>query len=236
MKNLLTVCRREFAAYFNSAIAAIFLIVFVIFTNGLFMAQFFQIGKADMRLFFATLPFTLTIFIPAIAMRLWTEDKRGNTFELLMTFPMKPYQLVLGKFLASLIFYLFALATTLTLPIMLYAVGRPDQGHIIGGYLGAALIGALFLAVGIFISGLCKDQIVAFILTVIATFALFFFRYGFFRRDRRWLGRRTGHTDQKPRGRGFASVQLCQRRDRPQRCSVFSFWHSHFPFPERSFA
>src|SRR3989338_414284 len=114
MSNFLTIFRRELSAYFNSAIAYIFLIVFVIFTNGLFMMQFFQIGKADMRQLFMSLPYILNIFIPAIAMRLWAEDKRGNTFELLMTFPMRPLTLVFGKYLASLVFYIFALAATLT--------------------------------------------------------------------------------------------------------------------------
>jgi gliding-associated putative ABC transporter substrate-binding component GldG len=171
---MLTIFRRELGAYFNSAIAAIFLIVFVLFSNGLFMLQFFQIGKADMRAFFFSLPFILNIFIPAIAMRLWTEDKKGNTFELLLTFPMRPHQLVLGKFLAGLVFYLAALATTLTIPLMLSWVGRLDTGTVIGGYLGAVFLGALFLSIGIFISGLCKDQIVAFILTVVFTFAAFF--------------------------------------------------------------
>ena len=114
-----TIFRRELGAYFNSAIAYIFLIVFVLFANGLFMLQFFQIGKADMRSFFGSLPFILTIFVPAISMRLWSEDKKGNTFELLLTFPMKPQELVLGKFFASFVFYLFAIGMTFTLPVMI---------------------------------------------------------------------------------------------------------------------
>ncbi len=180
MSNLLTILRRELSAYFNSAIAYIFLIVFLVFTNGLFMLQFFQVGKADMRGLFGTLPFILNIFISAISMRLWTEDRKGNTFELLLTFPMKSHQLVLGKFFASLIFYLFALSTTLTIPLMLYFIGKPDFGQIFSGYLGAAFFGAAFLAIGIFVSGLCKDQIVAFVLTVITTFLVFFAGTGYF--------------------------------------------------------
>src|SRR3989338_8452900 len=112
MSNLFTIFKRELKAYFDSPIAYIFLIVFIFFANGLFMLQFFQIGKADMRQFFGFLPYALTIFIPAISMRLWSEDKRGNTFELLLTFPMKAHELVLGKFFASFIFYFFALLTT----------------------------------------------------------------------------------------------------------------------------
>src|SRR3989338_4201519 len=89
MNSFLTIFRRELSAYFGSAIAYIFLVVFILFTNGLYMVSFFQIGKADMRQFFNSLPFVLNLFIPAISMRLWAEEKRGNTFELLMTFPMR---------------------------------------------------------------------------------------------------------------------------------------------------
>ncbi len=174
MSHFLTVFRRELSAYFNSAIAYIFVIVFILFNNGLFMVQFFQSAKVDMRGFFNSLPYVLTIFIPAITMRLWAEEKKENTFELLLTFPMRPFELVLGKYLASLAFYLFTLATSLTIPLMMKMLGSFDPGPVIGGYLGSILIGALFLAIGIFVSGLCKDQIVAFILTMITAFAAFF--------------------------------------------------------------
>jgi ABC-type uncharacterized transport system involved in gliding motility auxiliary subunit len=174
MRNLLTIFRRECGAYFNSPIAAIFVIVFIVFNNGLFMLQFFQIGKADMRLFFNALPFILSVFIAAISMRLWAEDRKGHTFELLLTFPMRPHELVLGKYLAGLAFFAFALATTATIPLMIQMVGRADPGPILGGYLGAFLLGGLYLAVGIFISGLATDQIVAFVLTMVATFLLHF--------------------------------------------------------------
>lgn len=173
MSNLLTIYRRELGAYFNSAIAYIFMIVFVLFANGVFMMQFFTIGKADMRPFFSSLPYVLNIFIPAVAMRLWAEDRRGNTYELLLTFPMKPHELVLGKYLASLTFTLFSLAATCTVPIMIGFLGKIDTGAMWGGYAGVFLMAALFLAIGIFISNLCKDQIVAFILTMIAAFTFF---------------------------------------------------------------
>ncbi len=174
MKNLWTIFRRELASYFNSAIAYIFVIVFVVFSSGIFMMQFFEIGLAEMRQFFSMMPYTLNIFIPALSMRLWSEDKRGNTYELLLTFPMKPHQLVLGKFLASLTFYIFTLASTFTIPLMLHSLGHLDMGSVVGGYLGAFFLGALFLALGIFISGFCKDQIVAFILGVLVTFGIYF--------------------------------------------------------------
>jgi len=174
VKGFLTIFRRELGAYFNSPIAVIFLAVFVVFTNGLFMMQFFPIGKSDMRPLFGSLPFILNIFLPALSMRLWAEDRRGHTFELLLTFPMRPAALVLGKYFASLAFYALALATTLTVPVMLALIGRSDPGPIATGYLGAFLMGAFFLAIGIFLSGICRDQITAFVLSVIACFTAFF--------------------------------------------------------------
>lgn len=172
LRHLRTLFRKEIASYFNSAIAYIFIIVFVLLNAGLFMSNFFLIGQATMRPFFAILPFLLAVFLPAVTMRLWAEEKRGNTLELLLTFPMKTEELVVGKFLASFGFYLVALAATVAIPLMLMLVGRPDYGAILGGYVGAALLGALFLAVGIFISGFCRDQIVAFILSMMVCFSL----------------------------------------------------------------
>ncbi|MBI3307049.1 MAG: Gldg family protein [Candidatus Omnitrophica bacterium] len=169
---ILTVFRRETAAYFNSSIAYIFIIVFVVLNGGFFMNTFFLIGRADMRSFFSLLPFFLAIFLPAVTMRLWAEERRGNTLELLLTFPMRTEELVIGKFLASAMFYASALAATFSIPLMIYILGRPDLGAMAGGYAGAFLLGAFFLAVGIFISGLCRDQIVAFILTMMICFGL----------------------------------------------------------------
>ncbi|OIO35591.1 MAG: hypothetical protein AUJ74_05795 [Candidatus Omnitrophica bacterium CG1_02_44_16] len=173
MNNIWTILKRELGSYFNSAIAYIYLIVFVAINNGLFMTRFFLVGKADMRSFFDLLPMTLLVFIPVLSMRLWAEDKKENTFELLMTFPMKPAELVVGKFLAGLIFYTISLVCTMTLPMVLAMAGRPDTGAIMGGYVGALFMGALFLAIGIFISGFTKEQIVAFILSVLSCFIIY---------------------------------------------------------------
>ena len=140
----------------------------------MFMSNFFLSGNVNMRYFFSLIPMILCVFIPAITMRLWSEEKKGNTFELLLTFPMQPYKLVLGKFLAGLAFYLIALAGTLFIPIMLILVGKPDLGPIVGGYLGSFFVGAFFLSLGIFISGLCKDQIVSFVVTMMACFLFYF--------------------------------------------------------------
>ncbi len=173
MSNIKTIFNREFAAYFNAPIAYIFIIVFLAVNSGLFMTSFFLAGSADMRGFFALLPITLIIFIPAITMRLWSEDSKGGTIALLQSFPISSYQLVVGKFLASFLFYLITLAGTLVIPIMLVFLGSPDMGPIIGGYFGAALLGAFYLSIGLFISSLFKDQIIAFILSMVACFVLY---------------------------------------------------------------
>jgi ABC-2 type transport system permease protein len=168
MNNANVIFRREFASYFNSPIAYIFIIVFLLLTGLLFMLNFFMVGQADMRGFFGSLPLLLTFFIPAISMRLWAEDRRQGTFELLMTLPMRPHEVMLGKYLAALAFFALALAGSLPIPIMLNALGNPDNGTLVSGYLGALLMGALYLSVGIFTSGLMRDQISAFILGVMA--------------------------------------------------------------------
>ncbi len=173
MSNTGVIFRREFAAYFNSPIAYIFIIVFLIINCGLFMTPFFLSGAADMREFFNNLPLFLIFFIPAVSMRLWAEDKRSGTFELLMTLPMKSSEVMLGKYLAAMVFYLIALAGTLPVPVMLSLLGNPDLGAIVSGYIGAILLGGLYMSVGIFVSGLLRDQITAFILGMLACFVLF---------------------------------------------------------------
>jgi len=179
MKEIATIFNREIKAFFNSAIAYIFIVVFLLISVGLFMAEFFVVSNADMRWLFFIMPVVLCVFIPAITMRLWAEDRKGNTLELLLTFPMKTYQLVLGKFLASLAFLVTALISTLTVPIMIMILGNPDMGIIICQYIGSILLGSFFLALGIFVSGFCKDQIVSFILSMMACFAFFLMGHPF---------------------------------------------------------
>ncbi|UCE05340.1 MAG: ABC transporter permease subunit [bacterium] len=166
MKDVGIIFKREFRAYFYSPIAYVFSVIFIVLNCGLYMFHFFFFGNADMRAFFSQLPLTLgLIFIPAISMRLWSEEHKLGTVELLLTLPMKTEGVVLGKFLASFLFYLIALSGTLAIPILLVILGKPDFGPIIGGYFGAILLGAFFLAVGIFISGFFSDQIVSLIIT-----------------------------------------------------------------------
>ena len=190
MRNLGTIFRWELGSYYRSAIGYIFMIVFLLLSVGLFMTPFFTLLVADMRSFFNTLPLIMCIFLPAVTMRIWAEERKQNTWELLLTFPMRPHELVLGKFFAGLVFFTIALAGTLTIPWMLAWLGNPDFGTIGSAYLGTILLGAFFLALGLFISSLCSDQIVAFVVTLLACFGLFFLGTEFLARfvDSAWPG------------------------------------------------
>jgi len=177
MRDVGIIFRREMGAYFNSPIAYIFIVVFLLLTAGLYLLGFFLAGAADMRDYFSILPWTLLLFVPALTMRLWAEERRMGTFELLMTLPMRPWHIVLGKYLAGLTFYCIALAGTLTIPIALAWIGDPDGGAILSGYIGAILLGAMFLAVGTYVSALFRDQIAAFLVAAFA--CLLFLLSGF---------------------------------------------------------
>ncbi len=171
----LAVFKRETAAYFDSSVATIFLLIFSALAGGLFMTTFFLVNQAEMRFFFDLLPWLLCIFLSAVTMRAWAEDRRGNTLELLLTFPMKTSSLVAGKFFAALFFYVIALATTFLIPVMLFTLGSPDLGQMAAAYAGALCLGAFFLAGGFFISGFCRDQIVAFVITLLFCLGLYLF-------------------------------------------------------------
>ena len=180
MRDVSIIFNREFRAYFYSPIAYVFSIIFIVLNTGIYMFHFFFFGNADMRAFFSSLPIVLgLIFIPAISMRLWSEENKLGTVELLLTLPMRTEHIVLGKFLASFVFYLLALAGTLTIPIVLLILGKPDFGPIVGGYFGAVLLGAFFLAVGIFISSFFADQIVSLIITSLVCGALVLVGWGY---------------------------------------------------------
>ena len=173
MRDVLTLLRRELHGYFNSPIAYIFLVVFLLLNCGLYMTTFFLEGRVEMRTFFGILPFVLMVFLPAATMRLWAEERVLGTDELLLTFPVPTWKIVLGKYSASLLFLLLALAGTLPVPVMLSVLGDPDGGAIAAGYVGAFLLGAFFLALGLFLSGLSRDQIVAFVVSMAVAFTLF---------------------------------------------------------------
>lgn len=173
MNNVYAVFKKEFRSYFNSPIAYIFITAFLVFSGWLFFRGFFLIGQATMRPFFSILPWEFLFFVPAVTMRLWAEEKKMGTMELLMTLPLKDGEIVIGKFLAAFLFLAITVLLTFTFPLTLYYLGKPDIGPILGGYIGALLMGAAYLSIGLFISGLTENQIVAFILSVFACFGLF---------------------------------------------------------------
>ncbi len=165
MKGAGVILKRELASYFKSPLGYMFIIVFVLVLTGLFLSfpPFFSYPVADMSGFFGWLIPVLCVFIPAITMRVWAEERKENTIEMLCTFPMSTMALVVGKFMAALVFYLVALACTWVVPVMLEVLGEPDWGVIFSSYLGAVLLGGLFISLGVLVSGFCKDQVISFV-------------------------------------------------------------------------
>jgi ABC-2 type transport system permease protein len=173
MQTILTIFKKEFTAYFLSPIAYVFITVYLVVTNFLFFQGFFLINQADMRGYFGLLPWIFLFFVPAITMRGWAEEKKVKTLELLLTLPVRDIDLVLGKFLASFCFLGLAVVMSITIPITIMIIGSPDIGVLFSSYLGSLLMGAAYLAIGLWISSLTENQIVAFIVGVVVTFLLF---------------------------------------------------------------
>lgn len=170
---VLVVLGRELGAIFDSSVAYVYLVGAVLLSSSLYMNEFFLTARVDMTPFFEAL-FPIAIFlVPALTMRLWAEDRRTRTFELWMTLPLAPWQVVAGKFLAAVCVWCTYLLGTTPIVVMLAVLGEPDLGLIASGYLGALCLGSLLIAVGLFASALSSDQIVAFVVSV-AVGALFF--------------------------------------------------------------
>jgi ABC-2 type transport system permease protein len=169
------VALRELRAYFNSPIAYVFLLVFA--GTALFtffnIEAFFARGQADLRGLFESIPLLTLLLVPALTMRLWAEETKQGTIETLLTFPVRDVELVVGKFLASWALLAVALLLTLPLAVTVSFLGDLDWGPVIGGYLGALLLGAAYLAVGQFISAVTENQILAFILAFVFCLALY---------------------------------------------------------------
>ncbi|HQN19469.1 MAG TPA: ABC transporter permease subunit [Syntrophobacteraceae bacterium] len=164
LKNIWTVFKKEFLSFFNSPVAYIVITVFLLFSGWLFFQQFFLIGQAGMRPLFALIPILFIFFAPAITMRLVAEERKTKTISLLLTLPLGNAEIILGKFLAAEALLGVALLLTLPYAFTVSSIGMLDWGPVWGGYLGALLMGAAYLAVGLFCSSLTSNQIVAFIL------------------------------------------------------------------------
>ncbi len=172
--NTLFVVRRELAGYFATPVAYVFIVIFLALLSALtfFMGSFFARGQADLAAFFQFHAWVYMLLIPAITMRMWAEERRSGTIELLMTLPLSLAQMVLGKYLAAVVFTAISLALTFPLWITVNYLGEPDNGAILAGYLGSLLMASGFLAVGAFISALTKNQVIAFVMTAAACFVL----------------------------------------------------------------
>lgn len=172
MSGTLAVFRREFASYFATPVAYVFIVVFL-FASGAFtfyLGNLFDRGQADLRPFFLFLPWLFLVFMPAISMRLWSEEWRSGTVELLMTLPVTLGAAVVGKFLAAWCFAAVALALTFPVWLTVAYLGDPDHGVIVAGYLGSLLMAGGYLAIGSCLSAATKNQVVAFVLGVVACF------------------------------------------------------------------
>lgn len=173
MRTIAALTGKEFRSYFHSPIAYIYLVVFIAFTSWFFFRGFFVMNTATMRGFFSLMPWTFLFLIPAVTMRLWAEEQKLGTMEVLMTWPVREHEAVLGKYFAGLGLLLVSLLLTLPLTATVFLVGGPDPGPILAGYLGLVFMGGAYLAIGLFASSLTENQIVAFIFGVIMSFALF---------------------------------------------------------------
>jgi ABC-2 type transport system permease protein len=164
-----TVVKKELRGYFNSAIAVIFLAAFLGVTLFTFFGRekFFARGLADLRPLFEWMPKLLIILVSALAMRLWSDERRAGTLEILLTLPVPRWQLVVGKFLAGMVLIAVALGLTLGLPITVAQMGNLDLGPVVGGYLAALLLSAAYLAIGMCVSAATDNQIVAFVVTAV---------------------------------------------------------------------
>lgn len=172
MNRIMTLMGREFRGYFATPVAYVFIVIFL-FLTGIFtfyVGGFYERNQADLEPFFRYLPWLYMLLIPAISMRLWSEERKSGTIELLMTLPISLADAVLGKFLAAWLFTALALALTFPLWLTVNYLGDPDNTVIAAGYLGSLLMAGGFLSIGACISALTKNQVIAFVISFVICF------------------------------------------------------------------
>lgn len=174
LRGTAAITRRELSAYFATPLAGVFLTIFVALTGAFafYVGGFFDRGQADLYSFFAYHPWLYLLLVPAVGMRLWAEERKAGTVELLMTLPVSPWEAVVGKFLAAWAFVGTALLLTLPMWLTVNYLGDPDNGVILASYLGSFLMAGAFLAIASFLSALTKNQVIAFILAATVCFLL----------------------------------------------------------------
>ena len=172
MANTLVIFRREFQAYFSTPLAYVFIVIFLGLTGALtfYMGNFFGRGQADLQSFFFFHPWLYLFLIPAVTMRLWAEERKSGTIEVLMTLPISTTQAVVGKVLAAWAFVAAAVALTFPVWITVNYLGDPDNGVIVAGYVGSILMAGAYLAIGACASALTRNQVIAFVVAAALCF------------------------------------------------------------------
>ena len=172
MRNTLLIMRRELGGYFATPVAYVFLVIFLALAGAFtfYLGNFFERGQADLQSFFSFHPWLYLFLIPAISMRLWSEERKSGTIELFLTLPISMGEAVLGKFLAAWAFTAIALALTFPLWITVNVLGNPDNGVILASYVGSLLMAGGFLAIGAAVSAITKSQVIAFVISAAICF------------------------------------------------------------------
>ncbi len=172
MRHIWVITKRELSAYFATPVAFVFIAIFVALTGtfSFYIGNFFERNQASLESFFAYHPWLYLLLVPAVAMRLWSEERKSGTIEQLLTLPVTTTQAVLGKFLAAWLFCGIALSLTTLMWLTVNVLGEPDNGAIAIGYLGSFLMAGAFLAIGICMSALTRNQIIAFIAAAVVCF------------------------------------------------------------------
>ncbi|HMM57673.1 MAG TPA: ABC transporter permease subunit [Rudaea sp.] len=173
MSNIVTVFKRELSSYFATPVAYVFIVIFLLLagTFTFYLGNFYERGQADLLPFFNFHPWLYLFLVPAVGMRLWSEERKSGTIELLLTLPITMWQAVAGKFLAAWAFIGIALVFTFPIWITVNYLGSPDNGVILASYIGSFLMAGAFLAIASCISACTRNQVIAFILTVVVCFA-----------------------------------------------------------------
>jgi ABC-2 type transport system permease protein len=172
MNIIKAIFRRELQSYFATPVAYVFIVIFLVLmgTFTFSLGGFYERGQADLQSFFNFHPWLYLFLVPAIAMRLWAEERKSGSVELLMTLPITPWQAVLGKFLAAWAFTGIALALTFPIWITVNYLGNPDNGAILAAYIGSLLMAGGFIAIGSCLSAITRNQVIAFVITVVVCF------------------------------------------------------------------
>ncbi len=172
MNNIKAIFQREFSGYFSTPVAYVFIVIFLFLTSTFtfYLGAFYERNQADLEPFFRFHPWLYLFLIPAIAMRLWSEERKSGTIELLMTLPVPIHQAVIGKYLAAWAFTAVAIVLTFPIWITVNYLGSPDNTVILASYIGTLLMAGGFLAIGSCISALSKSQVIAFVISVVICF------------------------------------------------------------------